>query len=62
MCFTLHCLIVMKRDGSQFHHKIPMQLKAATIAAMMRRNITGLVLYFVCSSGKFDIHKMIVTI
>lgn len=57
MHFTFHCLIVVKRDGSQFHHKIHMQLKAVAIAAMMRRNIAGLVLYYLCSSGRLHIHK-----
>lgn len=57
MLFTLHCLIVVKRDGSQVHHKFHMQLKDVTVAATMRRNIAGLVLYYLCSSGRLHIHK-----
>lgn len=36
-----------------------MQLKAVTVAATLRRNIAGLVLYYLCSSGRLYIHKNI---
>lgn len=44
--FPLPCLTVVERDGSQFHHRIHMQLKTITITTTTTvRNAARLVFY-----------------